>query len=196
MANLTFGDYSVLVLYMLAVVGVGVWFSGGKSDTESYLLGSRNMPWWLIGISYLVSLLSTLTLVGVPGEAYSNGVTLAIGTLMSPLFAILTFYIFVRFYFVNRLFTPFDYLERRFSPKIRVLAAGYFWLSRAIYLGLVLYASAKVFTGADNWPVWVTILVVGGIGTIYTILGGFKAVVWSGAGKGAGKGVAGKGARS
>jgi SSS family transporter len=179
LANLLFGDYSVMVLYLLAVMGIGVWFSRGKSDTESYLLGGRNMPWWLIGISYVVSLLSTLTMVGIPGEAYSNGVTLAIGNLISPFCAILAFHIFVRFYFVNRVFTPFDYLERRFSAGIRVLAAGYFWLSRTIYIGLVLYASAKVFTGACNWPVWITILTVGGIGTLYTLLGGFKAVVWS-----------------
>jgi SSS family transporter len=179
LAKLSFGDYSVMVLYLLGVIGVGVWFSRGGSDTESYLLGGRNMPWWLIGISYVVSLLSTLTMVGVPGEAYSHGVTLAIGSFMSPIFAILAFHIFVRFYFINRVFTPFDYLERRFSPGIRGLAAGFFWLTRVIYIGLVLYASAKVFTGACNWPVWITILTVGGVGTIYTLLGGLKAVVWS-----------------
>jgi SSS family transporter len=179
MADMGATDYAVIVLYMLAVVGVGLWFSRGGSDTESYLLGGRDMPWWLIGISYVVSLLSTLTMVGVPGEAYTNGVTLAIGSLILPVFAVITFHIFVRFYFVNRVFTPFDYLERRFSPTLRIMAAGFFWLSRAIYLGLVLYASAKVFAGADRWPVPMTILVVGGVGTLYTILGGFKAVVWS-----------------
>ena len=179
MANMGTMDYTTIVLYLLVVVGVGVWFSRGESDTEDYLLGGRGMPWWLIGVSYVVSLLSTLTLVGVPGEAYANGVTLAVGSLILPIFAVIAFHIFVRFYFVSHVFTPFNYLEQRFGPNIRVLAAGFFWLSRAIYLGLVLYASAKVFTGADGWPVPMTILVVGGIGTVYTILGGFKAVVWS-----------------
>ncbi len=179
LADMSLGDYSVMALYLLAVMGIGVWFSRGNCDTESYLLGGRNMPWWLIGISYVVSLLSTLTMVGVPGEAYTNGVTLAVGEFMSPLFTILAFHIFVRFYFVNRVFTPFEYLGRRFGSGIRALAAGYFWLSRVIYIGLVLYASAKVFTGANNWPVWITILTVGGVGTLYTLLGGFKAVVWS-----------------
>lgn len=172
-------DYATIVIYMLLVVGVGFWFSRDESDTETYLLGGRGMPWWVIGISYVVSLLSTLTLVGVPGEAYSNGVTLALGSLILPFCAVIAFHIFVRFYFVSKVFTPFDYLEKRFGPPVRVLAAGFFWLSRAIYLGLVLYASATVFTGADNWPTPVTILLVGGIGTLYTILGGFKAVVWS-----------------
>lgn len=179
LANMGSLDYTTIVLYLLIVVGVGIWFSRGGSDTEAYLLGGRGMPWWLIGISYVVSLLSTLTLVGVPGEAYANGVTLAVGSLIMPIVAVIAFHIFVRFYFVSRVFTPFDYLERRYGPHIRVLAAGFFWLSRAIYLGLVLYASAKVFTGADNWSVPITILVVGGVGTLYTILGGFKAVVWS-----------------
>ncbi|HEX7009891.1 MAG TPA: hypothetical protein VF184_07910, partial [Phycisphaeraceae bacterium] len=106
-------------------------------------------------------------------------VTMALGSLALPIFSIITFHLFVRFYFVGRMFTPFDYLERRFSPSIRALAAGFFWLSRAIYLGLVLYASAKVFIGAANWPTWLTILLVGGVGTAYIMLGGFKAVIWS-----------------
>lgn len=178
-AKMGTGDYSVVVLYMLIVIGVGYWFSRRERDTEDYLLGCRNMPWWLIGVSYVVSLLSTLTLVGVPGEAYANGVTLAVGSLLIPVFSVIAFHIFVRFYFVRKVFTPFDYLERRFGPGVRALSAGFFGLSRAIYLGLVLYASAKVFSGADNWPVPLTIAVVGGVGTLYTILGGFKAVVWS-----------------
>jgi len=179
LANINSFDYVTIVIYLLVVVGIGLWFSRGKSDTDSYLLGGRGMPWWLIGVSYVVSLLSTLTLVGVPGEAYANGVTLAIASLMLPIASIIAFHIFVRFYFVQKVFTPFDYLERRFSPTIRIIAAGFFWLSRAIYLGLVLYASAKVFTGADNWSIPFTIVVIGGVGTLYTMLGGFKAVVWS-----------------
>src|SRR5690606_34809524 len=147
--------------------------------TEDYLLGGRAMPWWVIGISYVVSLLSTLTLVGVPGEAYNNGVSMAIGSAMLPVFAVLGFHLFVRFYFMSRMFTPFDYLERRFGPSLRVTAAAFFWLSRVIYIGLVLFASAKVFTGAAGWPVWVTVLVVGVVGTGYTVMGGLKAVVWS-----------------
>jgi len=178
LAALGWSDYTVLAVYGLVIISAGTLLSRGNRDTERYLLGGRAMPWWVIAVAYVVSLLSTLTLVGVPGEAYNHGITMALGTLMLPVCSIIAFHIFVRFYFVSRVFTPFDYLERRFGPGLRAIAAGFFWLSRLIYLSLVLYASAKVFTGAANWPVWLTILLVGGVGTAYTVAGGLTTVVW------------------
>jgi SSS family transporter len=179
LGNLLALDYGLMAVYLVCMVLIGVWFSRSGGNTENYLLGGRAMPWWAIGVSYVVSLLSTLTLVGVPGEAYTHGIDMAIGSILLPIFSIAAFHIFVRFYFLTRLFTPFDYLERRYSPAVRAAGAGFFWLSRAIYIGLVLYASARVFVGAADWPVWITILLVGIIGTGYTIVGGLKAVVWT-----------------
>jgi Na+/proline symporter len=143
------------------------------------LLGGRAVPWLLIGVSYLMSLLSTVTLVSVPGEAYDHGLALAIGSVITPVFAVLSFSLFVRFYFYSRAFTPFDYLERRFDARIRAIAAGFFWIARVVYIGLILYASANVFFGAAGWDRATTIVLIGSIGLACTLLGGQKAVVSS-----------------
>jgi SSS family transporter len=172
-------DYGVMAVYLLAVLAIGLWFSRGQKDTESYLLGGRAVPWLLVGISYLMSLLSTVTLVSVPGEAYDHGLALAIGSVITPVFAVLSFSLFVRFYFYSRAFTPFDYLERRFDARIRAIAAGFFWIARVVYIGLILYASANVFFGAAHWDKATSILLVGSIGIACTMLGGQKAVVSS-----------------
>jgi SSS family transporter len=177
--SLQFFDWAVMVLYLLFVVGLGVLFSRRENTTDDYLLGGRRMPWLIIGISYMVSLMSTISLVSVPGEAFNYGLTKSIHTLLAPLAAVLSFYLFVRFYFMVRTFTPFSYLERRFDRRVRLLASLVFWWTRLAYLAMVLYSSSKVFEGAAGWPVWLTVSLVGVVGIVYTTMGGMKAVVWT-----------------
>lgn len=172
-------DYGVIVAYLLLILVIGWWFTERKATTDSYMLGGRSMAWWLIGVSYTVSLLSTISLVAIPGEAYSYGVIMALRGLIAPVAVLLGFYLFIRFYFRSHVFTPFQYLEERFDVRVRSVAAILYWLTRLFYLALVLYSSAKVFEGASDWPVPVTILVVGLVGVLYTTCGGVRAVVWT-----------------
>jgi SSS family transporter len=172
-------DYGVMLLYLVAVVAVGWHFTEKGDDTESYLLGGRGMGWMVIGISYTVSLLSTLSLVAIPGEAYNHGLILILQSLLAPVFAVVTFFIFIRFYFKTKMFTPFQYLESRFDSRVRGVAAMIYWGTRLFYLALVLYASSKVFEGASGWAPEVTIVVVGVVGIAYTAMGGLRAVVWT-----------------
>lgn len=172
-------DFSVVAAYLLITVLIGWWFTEKETTTASYMLGGRSMPWWLIGVSYTISLLSTISLVAVPGEAYSHGIIMSLRCVIAPFGALLGFYLFIRFYFRSRAFTPFQYLEERFDIRVRSIAAVIYWLSRLFYLSLVLYTSAKVFEGASDWPVPMTIILVGLIGTLYTTCGGVRAVVWT-----------------
>jgi len=179
MAGLSRSDYVVLVIYLAFVVGLGAFFSRKEKNTDEYLLGGRRMPWFVIGISYMISLLSTISLVAIPGEAFNHGVTLAFRNVLAPFAAVGTFYLFVRFYFRVKTYTPFSYLERRFDRRVRLLGSLVFWWTRLMYLAMVLYSSAKVFQGAAGWPIWLTICLVGVVGVVYTTLGGMKAVVWT-----------------
>ncbi len=178
-ASLSALDYAIVASYVVAMIGVGVWFSRGRQDAEGYLLGGRSIVWWVAGISYLMTLLSTLSMVSVPGEAYNHGVTQSLQNLILPFIAIGGFSLFVRFYFKARMFTPFDYLERRFDARVRGAAAAFYWLERMIYLGLVLYATSVVFQGACGWDKRWTILITGGVAVAYTLLGGLRAVAWT-----------------
>ena len=172
-------DYATMVLYLLAVVALGAWFSRGEQNTETYLLGGRSMRWWVVGISYMVSLLSTASIVSIPGYAYAHGVTMALKMLLVPVVAVGAFYIFTRFYFRSGTFTPFQYLESRFDGRVRALAAGLYLVTRISYLAVVLFSSAIVFEGTSNWPAEWTILLIGTIGIGYTVVGGIRAVIWT-----------------
>ncbi len=179
MINLSVWDYVAMVVYMLAVVALGAYFSKNEDSSEEYLLGGRRMPWYAVGISCLMSLLSTYSLVMVPGEIYNHGLSLWMIQLTAPLFTVLAFMLFIRFYFRLGSFTPFEYLEYRYDSRIRSLIASIVLYTRGMWLAMVLFSTAKVFEGGAGWPAWITITVVGIIGIVYTVMGGLKAVIWT-----------------
>ena len=179
MISLTPIDYGAMVLYLIVVVGIGLFFAKGEKDSEQYLLGGRKLPWMAVGISILMSLLSTYSLVMGPGEIFNNGLSMWILAFLTPLCSIIAFKIFIKFYFKLKSFTPFEYLEYRYDSKVRVLIASIYTYTRILYLGMVLFATAKVFEGGAGWPAWVTIIIIGIIGVVYTVMGGMKAVVWT-----------------
>lgn len=177
--SLHWANLLTIILYLGGVVVIGAWFSRHEETSEEYLLGGRRMPWWAVGISYMMSLLSTYSLVMVPGEIYNHGLSLYVLGPLYPLTSILMFYLFVRFYYRLEVFTPFAYLGRRYSLGVRLLITILYLWTRLIYLGMVIFSSSKVFEGAAGWPAWFTIMLVGVIGIIYTVLGGMKAVIWT-----------------
>ena len=146
--ELHWADLTTIILYLMSVVLIGAWFSRREETSEEYLLGGRRMPWWAVGISYMMSLLSTISLVMVPGEIYNHGLSLYVLGPLYPLTAILMFYVFVRFYYRLGVFTPFSYLERRYDRSVRLLISILYLWTRLIYLGMVLFSSSKVFEGA------------------------------------------------
>ena len=174
-------DASVVVVYLIAMLGIGIWFKWREAhgNTEEYLLGNRGMPWWLVGIAYLMTLLSTNSLVAVPGEAFNYGLALALRYFIAPFIGVAIFYLFIRFFFRSRVFTPFTYLEERFDRRVRALGSIFYVLIRLFYLALVLYSSAIVLRGVADWPLSFSILIIGVIGLIYVYLGGAKALVWA-----------------
>lgn len=172
-------DLMAMGIYLIAVIALGLFFSRKEKTTEDYLLGGRNMPWLAVGISCLMSLLSTYSLVMVPGEIYNHGLSLWMLNLIYPLLSVGAVFLFIRFYFRINAFTPFEYLERRYNKSIRALISIIYLWARLLYLAMVLYATSKVFEGGAGWPAWATILGVGIIGIIYTVMGGMKAVIWT-----------------
>ena len=173
-------DYAVMAVYMLIVLGIGWFFSRNEKTSEDFLLGGRSMPYLAIGLSCMMSLLSSVSIVILPGEIFNNGLTLfSISSTVGLFLAIPCFLLFTRFYFKLGSFTPYEYLEYRYSSGVRTVIAMSALYTRLIYLGTVLFTTSKIFEGAYGWPAWLTIILVGVVGAVYTVMGGMKAVVWS-----------------
>lgn len=173
-------DYSIVALYMLAVVGIGVYFSRDKKNAETYLLSGRSLPAWVVGVACMMSMLSSISMVSVPGEIFNYGWTLGfLGSIFYPILSIPAYLLFAKFYFKLGSFTPYEYLEYRYDKGIRGIVAFSSFYLRVIYIGMVLYTSAKIFEGAFNWPAWFSIILTAVIGIASCFMGGSKAVVWT-----------------
>lgn len=173
-------DYGVIVLYTLMVIGIGIYFSKEKRNSENYLLGGRKMPHFAVGLACMMSLFSSISIVMIPGEIYNHGLMLfVISGLLGPLLAIPCYLLFTRFYFRLGSFTPYEYLEYRYDKTVRAVVAVSSFYTRVIYIGLVLYTSAKIFEASYGWPPYFSILLVAVVGVFCCFFGGSKAVVWT-----------------
>lgn len=173
-------DYLVIIVYTLGVIGIGVYFSRDKKTSENYLLGGRSMPFWAIGLACMMSLFSSISIVMIPGEIFNHGLTLFIfGGTLGMILPIPFYLMFTRFYFKLGSFTPYEYLEYRYDKTVRAVVAFSAFYTRVIYIGMVLYTSAKIFEASFGWAPWFSILLVAAVGIAGCFLGGSKAVVWT-----------------
>src|SRR6185503_1931947 len=72
MGSFNFADWAVILIYLIGIIGLGVWFGKDQHNTRDYFLGSKNTPWWGIGMSIVAAETSALTIIGVPGNAYGT----------------------------------------------------------------------------------------------------------------------------
>ena len=172
-------DYLVIAAYFAVVIGVGVHFSRDRKTAENYLLGGRNMPYFTIGVACIMSILSSISIVMVPGEIVNHGLTLTFFGLVGTILGIPCYLLFMRFYFKLGSFTPYEYLERRYDGTVRAVVAVSAFYARVMYLGMVLFTTSKILEASYRWPALFSILFIGAVSIVYTVMGGSKAVIWT-----------------
>jgi SSS family transporter len=172
-------DYLAMAAYVLILVGIGLYFMRTQANAAEYFLGNRRFHWFPLAVGLFASLFSSVSFVAAPGEAYNNGLTLFLKSCFVLLGIPLAIIIFVRPFRRMNLTTAYEYLERRFDLRVRLLASGLFLLLRGWYLGAVLYATAVALRPATGITAWKSIILLGAAMTLYTTLGGLKSVVWA-----------------
>ncbi len=175
----TICNATIIVIYLAAVIWIGLRCRKQDADTEQYLMGGRKLPFIAVGISIMMSLFSSVSLVVTTGEIVNHGMTLHWVSPFIAILAIPSYLVFTRFYFKLGSCTPYEYLEYRYDSSVRLLIAICSFYSRVMYIAMVLFSTSKIFEGAYGWPAWFSILLVGGIGIVYTVMGGLQAVVWT-----------------
>ena len=179
MQGFTALDNAVLILYIVLVVGMGSFFFRGQHNTEEYFLAGRRMPWAAVGVSIFATLFSAISLLGSPGWVYENDLTLGLTLVTIPIVTPIVIWVFLPFYHRLRVFTAYEYLERRFDPSVRLASCLLFLFLRGTYLAVVIYAPSLVLSTVTGMELRWTILLIGGLATLYTLLGGMKAVIWT-----------------
>jgi SSS family solute:Na+ symporter len=172
-------DVSIIVIYLIAIVSIGVWSAHRTEITGSiYFLAGRSLSWGMVGAALFASNISTIHLVGLTASGYNDGLVWGNFEWMAAPTLILLSLVFAPFYFKSRISTLPEFLERRYSPASRSFLAFMAILAALfIHIGMSLYAGAAVFRQFFGINVVTSIVIISVITAIYTVLGGLKAVV-------------------
>ena len=172
-------DWLIIGGYLAWIVYDGLRRSRGPSGIEHYFLASRSLPWWAVGLSVMATQMSAITLVGTTGQGYADGARLVQLYFGLPVAMIILSVTLVPFFYKARVFTAYEYLERRFDARTRVLASLLFLTSRGLSAGVIIAAPAVILSIVLGWSLPLTILAIGIPTTVYTMLGGVQAVTWA-----------------
>ena len=172
-------DWVVVVVYLVWIVYDGLRRSRGTDRVDGYFLANRSLPWWAVGLSVMATQMSAITLVGTTGQAYATGLRFVQFYLGLPLAMIILSLTVVPFFTRARVYTAYEYLERRFDARTRSLASFLFLIGRAFSLGVTLAAPSVVMSAILGWKLPATVLVISVPMILYTTLGGVQAVAWT-----------------
>ncbi len=172
-------DWGVLFAYLIGIVGVGVWAGRGNTKIDDFFLAGREMRWWAVGLSVMATQISAITFVGTTGQAFNDGMRFLVVYFGLPIAMVILCLTLVPFFYNARVYTAYEYLERRFDARTRTLTSLLFLLGRGLAVGVTLYAPSLVMSVILGWSEGATILLMGGSTIAYVLYGGNRSVIWT-----------------
>ncbi len=174
-------DITIVISYFVLVLGIGFWISRSTKTGEDLFLGGRSFGWGLIGLSLFASNISSSTLIGLSGAAYTTGIVNSVYEWMSGLPLIIAALIFVPLYLKSKITTIPEFLEKRFDRRSQL-----FFSAVTIFSTILIETAGALYAGSlvlqaffPSLVLWQTALVLAIIAGIYTAFGGLKAVVYT-----------------
>ncbi len=173
-------DWVVLVLFLLWIVGYGLYKGRTRSNTiQGYLLADKSMPWWAMGLSIMATQASAITFIGTTGQAYVDGMRFLQFYFGLPIAMVIIAAIVVPRFHKANVVTAYEYLEQRFDAKTRLATSIIFLIQRGLGVGLALYAPAVVLSLILGWSEQITVIVMAAVVIAYAVPGGIRAVTWT-----------------
>jgi Na+/proline symporter len=172
-------DWLVLAAWLSFIVGYGLYRGRGSNTVDRYLLAGRTLPWYVMGLSIMATQASAITFISTTAQAYVDGMRFVQFYLGLPIAMVILCVTAVPIFHRARVYTAYEYLERRFDTKTRVAVSLIFLIQRGLAAGLSLYAPAVVMSVILGWPDYLTTIVMAGVIALYVTAGGIKAVAWA-----------------
>ncbi|WP_269236353.1 sodium:solute symporter [Flavobacterium flavigenum] len=169
-------DWIVLIVTLLFIVVYGSWKTKGSKNVEDFILGNNETPWYTVGLSVMATQASAITFLSTPGQAYHDGMGFVQFYFGLPIAMIVICLTFIPLYHKNKVFTAYEFLEKRFDVKTRSLAAILFLVQRGLGTGLTIYAPAIILSTLLGWNLTLMNIFIGVLVIFYTFSGGTKAV--------------------
>lgn len=172
-------DYLVLAIYLVATLLVGLYFSRNSGTSEDFFLGGRRIPWWAAGLSIYGTQLSAVTYLAVPAKTYAEDWTYLLSTICIVLVAPVIVRYYLPYFRRLKVTTAYEYLEFRFNLAVRLFGSASFIIFQASRLAIVLFLPALALSAAGGFNIYICILLMGLLTTLYTVKGGLQAVIWT-----------------
>jgi len=172
-------DWLVIVFYLAAVIGLGVWLGRGQRNTRDYFLGGRDLPWWGVALSILATETSALTFIGVPAMAYAGNLGFMQIVLGYAVGRVILAVVMVPYYFRKEIYSPYALLGGAFGVNGQKLGALFFLVAGTLGAGVRVFVTCIPLQLILGWSIAEAIILFVGLSLIYTWFGGIKAVVWT-----------------
>jgi Na+/proline symporter len=172
-------DWAIIGIYLVWLVWDGIRLTKRSHELEGYFLGGRSLPWWAVGLSVMATQLSAITMIGTTGQGFADGMRFLQYYYALPVAMIVLSLTLVPFFHKAKVYTAYEFLERRFDAKTRAFTSLLFLLSRSMSLGVVISAPAAVLSVVLGLSITQTVLIYAVPTILYTMLGGVQAVAWT-----------------
>ena len=169
-------DWTVLIVTLLTIVIYGSYKTKKNSNIQSFLKANNSTGWFTIGLSVMATQASAITFLSTPGQAYNDGMGFIQFYFGLPLAMIIICVFFVPLYHKLKVYTAYEFLEKRFDRKTRVLGAMLFLIQRGLAAGITIFAPSIILSTVLGWDLLTLNIIIGSLVIIYTVSGGTKAV--------------------
>lgn len=171
-------NWTVLALYLLAMLGMGIYFMRREGDAEDFFKGGGRIPWWAAGISIYATMLSAITYMSIPAKAYATDWTYypMLVTILIVSFPVIKYYL--PFFRKLKVASAYQYLEERFNAATRLMASALFIVFMVARMALVLYLPSLALSAVTGIDIQLCIILMGVVTIIYCTMGGVEAVIW------------------
>src|SRR5437868_3749190 len=172
-------DWIVLAVTLCGIIIYGIYKSRTTKNLDGYFLSNRSLPWYLVLLSIMGTQASAVTFLSAPGQAYTDGMRFVQYYFGLPLAMVVLCITFVPLFSKLKVYTAYEFLEKRFDIQTRVLTSFLFLLQRGLSTGISIYAPSIILASLFGWDIFWTNIVMGGLLIIYTVSGGAKAVAYT-----------------
>lgn len=179
MQNFPISDILVVVVYFAGTLGLGLYFSRKNVNTDEYFLGGRSFPGWVLGMSLLGTVMSSVSFIALPADGFKTTMVRMSMSLLSPFLCLLTAYVLLPFFRRGTITSAYEYLAHRFGRTVSCYAASIFFIFQLIRVSSILYLISLLIQSITGLHFITCMLLAGGITAIYTVSGGFDAVIWT-----------------
>lgn len=175
-------DYVIFAILLAASMGIGLYYalSGGRQrTTQEFLLADRSMRCLPVSLSLIASFQSAVAIIGVPAEIYTHGTQYWFIGCAYVLGLLIPAHVFIPVLYRLQLSSAYQYLELRFSKAVRICGTLTFIFQTVVYMGVCVYTPAFALNAVTGFELWGVVLATGLVCTLYTTMGGLKAVIWT-----------------